>query len=205
MPSTSSRKPAAVRRAEIEAAAEQLAREAGISALTMRAVAHRAGVAPTLVVHHVGSMEVLVADTFERIVGAELAELIDFARRVPDGADRLRAVLETVLDGSRTAVTSIWVEAWVLGRANPELAARVRRQMDAWRGFLAGLITEGRDAGRYRVADPLAVAGQLLGMLDGVGAHSLVGWRDDENRVELMLLAADAMLGVDPGTDPLAR
>jgi hypothetical protein len=92
-------------------------------------------------------------------------------------------------------VTLVWVEAWVIGRENVELAERVRTQMDAWRGFLAGLIEAGRDAGAYRVADPLAVAGQLLGMIDGIGAHSLVGWQDDENRVELMLRAVDAMLG----------
>jgi AcrR family transcriptional regulator len=198
MPSTTApvaRKPAAERRAEIAAAAEAIARESGISAITMRAVASRIGIAPTLVVHHVSSMDALVADVFERIVGAELAEVVGIAEAVGDPARRLDAVLETVLDGSRAEVTLVWVEAWVLGRGNAELAERVRAQMDAWRGFLAGLIEAGAAVGAYRVADPLAVAGQLLGMIDGLNAHSLVGWQDDENRIELMLRAVDAMLG----------
>ncbi len=190
------RKSATERRAEIAAAAESIARESGLSSVTMRAVGARIGIAPTLVLHHVESMDLLVADTFERIVGAELSEVTEFARQVADPTGALPALLGSVLDGSRTEVTRVWVESWVLGRENAELASRVRAQMDAWRALLASLIEVGEAAGVYRVADPLAVAGQLLGMIDGVGAHSLVGWQDDENRVDLMLRAVDAMLGV---------
>ena len=190
------RKSPVVRQAEIAAAAEEIAREDGLSAITMRAVGARVGIAPTLVVHHVESMDALVADTFDRIVGAELVEVVGLAADAGGGDRGLRAVLESVLDGSRTEVTRVWVESWVLGRENAELAARVRAQTDEWRALLASLIEAGKDAGVYRVADPLAVAGQLLGMIDGVGAHSLVGWQDDENRVDLMLRAAHAMLGV---------
>lgn len=162
----------------------------------MRAVGSRVGISPSLVVHHVSSMDALVANAFEQIVGDELREVIEFAAGVEQSGDRLRAVLEALLDRGRTAVTLVWVESWVLGRENAELAVSVRAQMDAWRGFLAELIDEGCRDGRYSVNDSRAVAGQLLGMIDGVGAHSLVGWQDDENRAGLMLRAAEAMLGV---------
>ncbi|MGK0716594.1 TetR/AcrR family transcriptional regulator [Leucobacter sp. W1153] len=189
------RKPAATRRAELVAAAEAIARADGLAAITMRAVAARAGVAPTLVVHHVKSMDHLVAEVFTRIVATELAEITIFAERAAEPGERLEAVLDTVLDGTRDEVTLVWVEAWALGRRNAPLAVAVRGQMDAWREFFADLIQGGCDAGRYRVADPLAVAGQLLGMLDGLNAHSLVGWGGGVDRAALMRRAASAMLG----------
>ena len=161
----------------------------------MRAVAARAQVAPTLVVHHVESMDHLVADTFTRIVARELAELVALAAAVSDASARLDAVLDAVLDGTRDEVTLVWVEAWALGRRNALLADAVRGQMDAWRAFFAELIQDGCDAGRYRVADPPTIAGQLLGMLDGLNAHSLVGWGGGVDRAALMRRAASAMLG----------
>ncbi|MBU3995601.1 MAG: TetR family transcriptional regulator C-terminal domain-containing protein [Actinobacteria bacterium] len=191
-----SRRSAAVRRAEIADAAEAIARAEGLSAVTMRAVAARAEVTPTLVVHHVDSMDQLVADAFTRVVAAELTEVVALASAVNDAGARLDAVLDTVLDGARDEVTLVWVEAWALGRRNALLAAAVREQMDAWRAFFAALIQAGCAAGRYRVADPLAVAGQLLGMLDGLNAHSLVGWEGGVDRRSLMRRAAGAMLGV---------
>ena len=207
----STRKPAAKRRVELIAAAEAIARADGLAAITMRAVAAMAGVAPTLVIHHVESMDHLVAETFERIVAAELAEITRFAESVANSGARLEAVLDTVLDdrapaetgpentgpgSTRDEVTLVWVEAWALGRRNALLAAAVREQMDAWRAFFAALVQAGCDAGRYRVADPLAVAGQLLGMVDGLNAHSLVGWGGGVDRRSLMRRAAGAMLGV---------
>lgn len=162
----------------------------------MRAVAARVGIAATLVVHHVDSMDALVAEAFASVVAAELDEVRAFAALPEHSEAPLEAVLESLLDSTHTEVTLVWVESWVLGRVNEPLAQKVREQMEAWRHFLAELIAEGVAAGRYQVADSLAVAGQLLGMIDGVGAHSLVGWQDDENRVTLMQRAAAAMLGV---------
>lgn len=188
------RKTAAERQAEILGAAEAIARESGLSAITMRAVGTRIGITPTLVVHHVASMDQLVADTFTRIVQRELDEVSDFSASVPSAADQLEPTLATLLEGSRSEVTLVWVEAWALGRSNEPLADAVREQMDGWREFFASLIRAGVESGIYRVTDPLAVAGQLLGMVDGLNAHSLVGWQDDANRTELLLRAARAML-----------
>ena len=196
MSSTPMRKSAAERRVEILGAAEAIARESGLSAITMRAVGARIGIAPTLVVHHIDGMDQLVAHTFAHIVRTELLEVIAFAESVGGGSRALEAVLTTVLRDDRTEVTLVWVEAWVLGRTNELLASEVRSEMDAWREFFASLIESGVAGGSYRVADAEAVAGQLLGMLDGLNAHSLVGWQDDANRIELLLRAAHAMLGV---------
>ncbi|WP_169581805.1 MULTISPECIES: TetR family transcriptional regulator C-terminal domain-containing protein [Microbacterium] len=199
MPSTVTRRSASERVAQISAAAQDLAREAGLSAVTLRAVATEIGVAPALVAHYVPSMDELVGDTFAAIVGDELAEVAQLARSRGTAAAALAAVLATLLDESRREVTLIWVQSWSLGGRNETLAERVREQMDAWRGFLAGVIDEGRAAGEFRCADHAAIAGQILGMVDGLNAHSLVAWQDASERTRLLLTSVEAMLDLPAG------
>lgn len=195
MASITARKSAAERRAEILAAAVHLARSHGLAAITMRAVAQQAGIAPTLVVHHVDSMEQLVADAFGSIVASELVEVREWITTQHSPNTALDALLDTVFDGTRDTVTGVWVDGWSLGRNSELLAARVRTEMDAWREYLCGLIIAGCHSGRYTIdaAEAPAVAGQLLGMIDGLNAHALVGWAN-EGRSELMRRAADAIL-----------
>ena len=199
MPSTPTRRSAAERVAQIADAARAIALEAGLSAVTLRAVATEVGVAPALVAHYAPSMDELVADTFAAVVGDELAEVDELARRqaAPDRA--LAEVLASLLDEGRTEVTLIWVQSWSLGRRNEALAARVREQMDAWRRFLGEVIARGCAAGRFRCDDPDAVAAQTLGTVDGLNAHSLVAWQDASERVRLLLRSVEAMLDLSPG------
>ncbi|GAB2843153.1 TetR/AcrR family transcriptional regulator [Microbacterium insulae] len=199
MPSTVTRRSASERVEQIAAAAQSLAREAGLSAVTLRAVATEIGVAPALVAHYAPSMDALVGDTFTAIVGEELAEVAELADRTPDPAGALTAVLVSLLDERRADVTLIWVQSWSLGGRNDVLARCVREQMDAWRGFLAGVIERGRAGGALRCDDPLTVAGQILGMVDGLNAHSLVAWQDATERTRLLLRSVEAMLDLAPG------
>lgn len=192
------RRSGAERREQIAAAAERVARERGLDAVTLRAVAAEVGVGSALVAHHAPSMDDVVAAAFDAIVGAELADLEALRAGEPDAAAALRALVATLLDGGRSDVTLIWVQAWALGRRNAALAERVRAQMDAWTAFLERIIRDGAAAGRFRVEDPGAVATQLLGMIDGLNAHALVSWRDGAERVRLMTLSLEAMLGLAP-------
>jgi AcrR family transcriptional regulator len=199
MPSTATRRSAAERLQQISSAAQALAREAGLSAVTLRAVATEIGVAPALVAHYVPSMDALVGDTFAAIVGEELAEVDALARSRSTASEALAAVLASLLDEDRAEVTRIWVQSWSLGGRNEQLAGRVREQMDAWRAFLAGVIDAGRTAGEFRCDDPLAIAAQILGMVDGLNAHSLVAWQDASERTRMLLRSVEAMLDLDPG------
>ncbi|GAB3604540.1 TetR/AcrR family transcriptional regulator [Microbacterium aureliae] len=195
MPSTSSRRPAAERRAEIAAAAQALALESGLSAVTLRAIAQRMGVAPALVAHYVASMDEVVADAFTRIVDAELGELERLAGAQPEPGRALDVVLASLIDAARDDVTLVWVQSWALGGRNEVLAAAVREAMDRWRAFLAGILRGGRAEGAFRIADPDAVAAQILGMIDGVNAHSLVSWQDPAERLALLRRSVEALIG----------
>ncbi|WP_353826516.1 TetR/AcrR family transcriptional regulator [Agromyces sp. SYSU T0242] len=193
------RKSPAERSAEIVEAARLLALEQGLMAVTLRAIAARAGVTPALVAHYQPSMETLVADTFASIVAEELDELGGLLAHLPGPAARLGTLLDTLLDGTRDDVTIVWVEAWALGRRNEALAASVRAQMDAWQELVRGVIEEGVEHAGFRTPDTGAAAWQLLGMIDGLNAQALVRWGDASDRGSLVHGAVEGMLGLERG------
>lgn len=193
------RKTPEARAAEITAAAQDLAREQGLSAVTSRTLAKRVGVAPGLVSHYCPNMDALVADTFAAIVAGELEDVGRMVEQAAGPAARLGALLGTSLDRTRQDVTLVWVEAWALGLRNEVLAASVRAQMDAWQGVVQGLVEEGVAAGDFAVDDAAAAAWQLLGMLDGLNAQALVRWDGGSSRASLIGRAVEAMVGAQRG------
>lgn len=193
------RKSPAERSAEILAAATLLAREQGLSALTLRAVAERAGVASGLIAHYQPSMDDLVARVYSDLVGAEISEIEGLLAGCSGPAQRMAALIRTLLDGTRDDLTVVWVEAWALGRRNPALAVAVREQMDAWHRMVASVIDEGCATEAFTTPDSSDAAWQVLGMIDGLNAQSLARGIDGEGYVEKMARAAEILLGAPSG------
>ncbi|WP_020076704.1 TetR family transcriptional regulator C-terminal domain-containing protein [Cryocola sp. 340MFSha3.1] len=194
------RRPPAERRAELSAAARDLALTDGLTAVTMRGVAGRAGVAPALVAHYHPVMDELVASAFAAVVAAELEEVRALLDREVDPTARLAALLRTLLDGTRDDVTLVWVEAWALGRRNDALAAAVRDQMDAWQALILDVVERGVAAGVFHADDPAQAAWQLLGMIDGLNAQALVRWGAGGDRGPVLAHAVEGLLGLRRGT-----
>lgn len=194
------RKSAQQRSGEILEAATRLAREQGLSALTLRAVAERAGVASGLIAHYQPSMDDLVARVYSDLLAAEIAEVEELVSPHEDDAARMAALIETLLDGSREDLTVVWVEAWALGRRNPALAMAVREQMDAWHALVTAAIDRGCASGAFTTRAPSDAAWQLLGMIDGLNAQSLARGTEGEAYVERMARAAEILLGAPPGS-----
>ena len=190
------RKPAAERRADITAAAVALALEEGLAGVTMRAVATRIGVAPALVAHYEPNMDELVTSTFRAIVGGELDELEVQLSPIASAAEKLVLFVSTLLDGSRDAVTHVWVDGWSLGRRNETLAEGVRAEMDRWHAAITRILVAGSATGELGLREGAAdaVAWQILGMIDGLNAHALVRWGRDANRPDLLRSVLDAIL-----------
>ena len=194
------RKAPAERSAEILAAATLLAREQGLSALTLRAVAERAGVASGLIAHYQPSMDDLVARVYSDLVGAEIREVEALLAARSGPAQRMAALIGTLLDGTRDDLTVVWVEAWALGRRNPALAVAVREQMDAWHRLVATVVDEGCAIDAFTTPSSSDAAWQVLGMIDGLNAQSLARGIEGEGYVEKMARAAEILLGAPSGT-----
>lgn len=157
-----------------------LARESGLEALTVRAVAARVGVTPALVAHYRPVMEAFVAEVFTAIVAAERDEVIASYDSALDLRANLLRLIETLLDDARDDVAMVWVQSWALGVRNEALAARVRAEMDLWQTALeeliSGALAETSDTGASAGVDAASSAWMLLAMVDGMSAHSLVRW-----------------------------
>lgn len=164
--------------------------------MTLRSIAAEVGVTPALVAHYAPSMDVLVAHTFAAVVGSELAEMAQLVAEQPEALKRLASLLETLLDGSRDDVTLVWVQSFTLGANNQVLAERVRAEMNGWQRLIQSIIESGVSESVFTAADPHAVAWQILGMLDGLNAQSLVNWRETASRMSLMARSVEAMLGL---------
>jgi AcrR family transcriptional regulator len=199
-PRPRTRKSAAQRSAEILTAATALAREQGLSALTLRAVAERAGVASGLIAHYQPSMDDLVARVYSDLVAAEIRDVEALIGRHSRPAEQMATLIETLLDGTREDLTVVWVEAWALARRNAALAEAVRAQMDAWHRMVAAVIDEGIAGASFTTSSSSDAAWQLLGMIDGLNAQSLARGIEGEGYIPKMAGAAEILLGAPAGS-----
>lgn len=191
---------AEARSAEILNAAVGIARDNGLSAVTLRGIAGRLDVASGLITHYEPSVDALVARVFQCVVSAELTELDAELRNYHHAIDQMRALIVTLLGGGRESVTMVWVEAYALGRRNPALAQAVHTEQRAWTAFVARIIRAGVEQGSFKVANPADTAWQLIGMIDGLNAQSLVRESDALPFVAQMARASEALLGAKPGS-----
>ncbi|MFF2053560.1 TetR/AcrR family transcriptional regulator [Leifsonia sp. NPDC058194] len=193
------RRPPAERRAEIAEAARELALADGLAAVTLRRVAAHVGVTPALVAHYHPAMDELVAASFAGAVAPEVDEVRALLADADGAIDRVATLLRTLLDGTRDDVTTVWVEAFALGRRSDRLAETVREQMDVWQTLIQEVVEEGVASGVFAVSDPAAVAWQLLGTIDGLNAQGLVRWGAAGDRYPLLAHAVEGMLGLARG------
>jgi AcrR family transcriptional regulator len=193
------RKSAAERAGEIRDASQQIARDEGLPALTLRSVAARVGVAPALVAHYEPSMDALVAASFASVAQEEIDEVVRLIAAQPTPTARLRALITTLLEPARDDVTTVWADAYSLGRTNAPLAREVRALMDAWQEEVTDVVLDGVAAGEFSTDDPNAVAWQFLGMIDGVNSHALVHYGGAGDRGRLVCRAMENELGLPRG------
>ncbi len=203
VPRPRTRKPPAERAAEIVAAATAVAREQGLSAVTLRAVAQRAGITSGLVAHYQPSMDDLVARVYTDLVEEEVRDVERVVAAAADPARRLGALIDTLMDGAREELTVVWVEGWAMARRSDALADAVRAQMQRWQSLVEDIVAEGCRTGAFSTAEPGEVAWELIGMIDGLNAQSLARGTDTTRFARRTARAAEALVGARPGTIPV--
>lgn len=173
------------RRAIVEAAME-LFGERGFRGTGIAAVAERAGLTPSGVLHHFGTKEgllqavveerdaragePLMATLGERTLDAIRRGYVELARTIE--ADRELAALHTVLLAEN------------LGAADP-LHAFFTRRARVLRRTTSRMLAEARDAGEVRSdVDPDAVAAEIVAFMEG----AQLTWLGDPERISLVAL-----------------
>lgn len=82
-----------------------------------------------------------------------------------------------------------------LGYACCSTCAAIEEQMSAWQTFIAGVIDDGRDAGLFTTDDSVAVAWQILAMVDGIAAHALTRRTDPAAFATRLAQACETLVG----------
>ena len=185
------------RLAQVAAAAESVALTDGLAAMTVRSVAARMGVAPSLVAHYAPSMDELVAETFDRVARREIETMSTLLASAPSPLDRLRLLVGVVAAPDREDVP-LWSDAWSLARRNPLLAAAARDRLDDWQEVARGIVAAGRDSGVFPSGDPEHVGLLLFALIDATNAYSRVAYRTDAERSALIRTAVAHAVGLEP-------
>ncbi|MEU3029769.1 TetR/AcrR family transcriptional regulator [Streptomyces incarnatus] len=162
------RKDPAARRAEIVDTAAAIALAEGLECVTLRRIAEELAVRPGLISHYFPSAEELVAEAFGSAAAGELDRLLPPGPHDGRPVERLSRFLDHTSGEAYDAISRLWLNARHLSRYRPPLRDRVLVQEADWRGRLEGLVQDGVAAGEFRTEDPLAVALQILVVLDGL-------------------------------------
>ncbi|MEU8967995.1 TetR family transcriptional regulator C-terminal domain-containing protein [Streptomyces monashensis] len=200
VPSKRIRKDPAARRAEIVAAAAEVALAEGLECVTLRRIGEELAVRPGLISHYFPSAEDLVAEAFGSAATGELDRLLPAERAENGPTEHLARFLARTSGAAYDAISRLWINARHLSRYRPVLRERVAEQEAAWRGRLEGLVRDGVASGEFRTDDPLAATVQILVVLDGLGAHANTATPERPAAVLRMpLTTAERELGLPPG------
>jgi AcrR family transcriptional regulator len=195
------RKPTEQRRAEIVAAAREIALTDGLDSVTSRRIADALGVFPGLVSHYFSSMDDLVAEAFGDVMTHDRDET--FAMIETAAAAhllRMRALLRYMLSDDRDRISLLWLDAWHGARQRPALQAELVAQMRAWDSRLAALIQAGAGTGEFHAADAPLAAVRILAAIDGLTVVAAIKSAIDNSAVgDLVIATAERELVLRQG------
>lgn len=93
----------------------------GYAGVTTNRIVERAGVSRGAQVHHFPTKGELVAEAVRHLAGRRAAEMLERLRSVPQGPQRLDAVLDLLWEAHSGPLFQAALELWVAGRTDPDL------------------------------------------------------------------------------------
>jgi TetR/AcrR family transcriptional regulator, transcriptional repressor of bet genes len=128
--------PEEYRRKDILRAAYDVAARHGVEALTVRAVAERAGVSHGTVLFHFNRRDALVVSLLDSVLEATtVLDVSPATERLTQPRERLRALLRAEMERLSGDPRSfrLFLEYWALGVRNPLIRRRVSAALDRYR------------------------------------------------------------------------
>jgi AcrR family transcriptional regulator len=168
-------------REQLLSAAIAVLGEEGYGAMSMRAIADRAGVRLSLVHYHFGSKRGLVEAVFEHLTDGLLERQRAMWNDGRSLAEQWRTACEYLRADIRSGyVRTLW-EIWAAGLADAELAKRWRDTQRGWRDLIVERLE--RWQGEHDVQLPMrprALAALIGNVFEGAEAEILAGVEADE-------------------------
>jgi AcrR family transcriptional regulator len=149
--------------------------ERGLAATSVREVARAAGVSLGTVTYHFPTLDELLTE----VLSVTLRDFYRPRRRrmAPDATavDRLRVLIEDHFSSPDLYEQCvIWLEYWPRAIHVPSARAWRRRRYGAYQRYIARVLTAGRDAGEFDVANPVELATEFLALFDGLSVALVV-------------------------------
>lgn len=166
---------------QIREAAQSLAVEQGLHALTHRSLARSLGVSHSLVVHYVPELASLRAQTYGDLIRTELEEVQESIEGRGSALSKLAHLIDLLSVTGREDAAAVWLDGWSIGRLDDAMAQVVRQSMAEWQRFLEQIIEAGVAEGDFHVEDVSGCAWELIALLDGLNAHMLVRFGNQED------------------------
>jgi AcrR family transcriptional regulator len=161
------------RRETIMQAAIDVALEEGFSAMTVRNIASRAGVAAGQVHHHFTSSGELKSQAFVRVIREMMALPL-----VPENAswrERLFSLLGSD-DRRLEPYIRLWRQAQLLADSDPEIKNAYLLTMSLWHGEAVRVIIAGQQAGEFTLSDSAEnIAWRLIALVCGLDGIYVLG------------------------------
>jgi AcrR family transcriptional regulator len=167
------------RRQQILQATWHVIAVSGFRSLRVSDVAKRAGVSSGMIHYYFDSKHDLVKAAFERYYAhsTERRQWIMATGRGP--LELLELIVESYVPVEDETLEGwhVWSELWVEGLQEPDLQELNEDFYGQWRRQVAGIISDGQDAGLIRDGSAIELANMLIAMMDGLAIQVLLGSR----------------------------
>lgn len=188
------------RREAITAAACQLALREGLQNLTHRNIAAQLGVTHALVVHYEPDIEQLRTRIYEVLLQQELDDVRSMVDQHTGSLPKLVELIRLMSRPGREEFAGVWLDGWSIGRRHEQTAAVVRTMMDRWQDMVSRILNHGIADREFTLSDPDDCAWEIIALLDGFNAHTIVGYRNLGHYRMRIAAPIEARLSLQPGT-----
>ena len=154
----------------------ELLRERGMAALTMTAIAERAGMSRPTLYHYFADIDAVLAAWVGRQIERSVSVMLAEAEAIADPLDRLSHLIQAQATTFASQDHRISAEHFESEAGSPSLRHEVASQMAPLRRTLADTIAEAGTLGQLRTdIEPALAADLVLGLLGALRRHLVAG------------------------------